>query len=201
MGPQRVHDAGTSCFLELAEASPGMIWMSDTEGRCTYVNPAWLEFRGTTLAQELGYGWADGIHPEDRARCERAVAMAIRSRSTIRLTYRVRSCRGTYHVIDDVGRPWYDPDGLFRGYLGAATMIYDDAITPDAAQRLSMLSVRERQVLELVAHGWATKQIADHLGISYKTADSHRTHILRKLNLHKAPSLVRFAFRAGLIAG
>ena len=62
-----------------------------------------------------------------------------------------------------------------------------------------MLSSRERQVLQLVAEGKTTKEIASVLGISIKTADSHRARIMRKLDIHDTAGLVRFAIRRGLI--
>ena len=61
------------------------------------------------------------------------------------------------------------------------------------------LSVREREVLQLVAEGKTTKEVAQVLGISAKTADSHRTRIRRKLDIHETASLVRHAIRLGLI--
>jgi two-component system response regulator NreC len=61
------------------------------------------------------------------------------------------------------------------------------------------LSSRERQVLQLVAEGNTTKQIAAILGVSIKTADSHRARIMRKLDIHDTAGLVRFAIRRGLI--
>jgi len=61
------------------------------------------------------------------------------------------------------------------------------------------LSPRERQVLQLVAEGKSTKEIAGLLGISIKTAESHRTRIMEKLDLHETASLVRYAIRQGLI--
>jgi DNA-binding NarL/FixJ family response regulator len=61
------------------------------------------------------------------------------------------------------------------------------------------LTDRERQVLQLVAEGMTTKQIADVLGLSAKTADSHRTRIMQKLEIHETASLVRYAIRRGLI--
>jgi len=61
------------------------------------------------------------------------------------------------------------------------------------------LSTRERQVLQLVAEGKTTKQIAAILSLSVKTADSHRTRIMKKLDIHETASLVRYAIRRGLI--
>jgi DNA-binding NarL/FixJ family response regulator len=61
------------------------------------------------------------------------------------------------------------------------------------------LSVRERQVLQLVGEGHSTKKIAILLGISVKTADTHRTKVMEKLDIHQTAGLVRYAIRNGLI--
>ena len=61
------------------------------------------------------------------------------------------------------------------------------------------LSARERQVLQLIAEGKSTKEAANVLGISYKTADSHRSRLMEKLDIHETASLVRYAIRQGLI--
>jgi DNA-binding NarL/FixJ family response regulator len=62
------------------------------------------------------------------------------------------------------------------------------------------LTLREREVLQLIAEGQRTKQIATRLGISVKTAESHRTRIMKKLDVHDTASLVRYAIRRGLIS-
>lgn len=62
-----------------------------------------------------------------------------------------------------------------------------------------VLGNRERQVLQLVAEGKTTKDIAGVLGISTKTAESHRSHIMQKLEIHNTAGLVRYAIRRGLI--
>jgi len=61
------------------------------------------------------------------------------------------------------------------------------------------LSPREREVLQLVAEGKTTKEIAGVLNISVKTAESHRMHIMSKLDIHETAGLVRYAIRRGLI--
>ena len=61
------------------------------------------------------------------------------------------------------------------------------------------LSVRERQVLQLVSEGKSTKDVAVQLGISVKTAESHRSRLMKKLDIHEIASLVRYAIRRGLI--
>jgi DNA-binding NarL/FixJ family response regulator len=61
------------------------------------------------------------------------------------------------------------------------------------------LSIRERQVLQLIAEGKSTKDVASLLGISVKTAESHRSRLMKKLDIHETASLVRYAVRRGLI--
>lgn len=61
------------------------------------------------------------------------------------------------------------------------------------------LSSRERQVLQLIAEGKSTKDVASLLGISTKTAESHRSRLMKKLDIHETASLVRYAMRRGLI--
>jgi two-component system, NarL family, response regulator NreC len=62
------------------------------------------------------------------------------------------------------------------------------------------LSSRERQVLQLVAEGKTTKEVASVLGISAKTASAHRERLMKKLDVHETAGLVRYAIRMGLIA-
>lgn len=61
------------------------------------------------------------------------------------------------------------------------------------------LSIRERQVLQLIAEGKSTRDVASLLGISVKTAESHRTKLMQKLDIHELASLVRYAIRRGLV--
>jgi len=67
------------------------------------------------------------------------------------------------------------------------------------AGRASELTDRQRQVLRLVAAGLSTREIAAELGVSIKTADTHRAKLMEKLDLHKASALVRYAIREGIV--
>ena len=60
------------------------------------------------------------------------------------------------------------------------------------------LSPRERQVLQLIAEGKRTREVADLLGVSVKTAESHRTNIMRKLGISQTAGLVRYALQQGI---
>ncbi|HNK46353.1 MAG TPA: response regulator transcription factor [Pseudomonadota bacterium] len=88
-------------------------------------------------------------------------------------------------------------------FLGAelAAIVSPAASLPDAPEDdLERLTPREREVLQLVAEGQTNRQIASRLGLSPKTVDSHRTNLMRKLGLHDAQGVTRFAVRRGLIS-
>ncbi len=63
-----------------------------------------------------------------------------------------------------------------------------------------LLTDREREILQLVAEGKTNKEIANTLGLSLYTVDTHRTHILQKLNLHSVPEVILYAVRKGIIS-
>ena len=62
-----------------------------------------------------------------------------------------------------------------------------------------ILTKRERQILQLIAESHSTRAIAEKLSISVKTAENHRTNLMRKLDLHDVASLTRYAINNGLI--
>ena len=87
-----------------------------------------------------------------------------------------------------------------RVYLspGIAQLVVD-AYRHKTRPETDPLTFREREVLQLIAEGQRTKQIAVLLGISVKTAESHRTRIMAKLDVHETANLVRYAIRRGLV--
>jgi DNA-binding NarL/FixJ family response regulator len=61
------------------------------------------------------------------------------------------------------------------------------------------LSMRQREILQLIAEGQTTKDIAQRLNLSVKTVETHRSQLMERLDIHDVPGLVRFAMRVGLI--
>jgi two-component system, NarL family, response regulator NreC len=74
-----------------------------------------------------------------------------------------------------------------------------EALLSKTARPTDPLTSRERQVLQLISEGKSTKDVACLLGISAKTAESHRARLMHKLDIHETASLVRYAIRRGLI--
>ena len=104
-----------------------------------------------------------------------------------------QGCDDLVHAIEEVrgGRLYVSP--------GASQAIVD-ACASHPATAGSHLTPRERQVLQLVGEGKSTKQIAEVLHISVKTAEFHRGRLMKKLNVHDTANLVRYAIREGWIA-
>src|ERR1700733_12355225 len=69
-----------------------------------------------------------------------------------------------------------------------------------AEDTYELLTTREREVLQLVAEGQSNKEVANLLNLSLYTVETHRTHILQKLNLHSVPELILYAVRKGIIS-
>jgi len=81
---------------------------------------------------------------------------------------------------------------------GIAVSLVDALLDKDEPSAKE-LTARERQILQLIAESKSTKQIARILDISYKTAESHRSRLMKKLDIHETAGLVRYAVRRGLV--
>jgi len=182
-------------FRHLVDQAPFMLWASGPDTLCTFFNRPWLEFRGRSMEQEVGNGWFEGVHPEDRQRWLEAYQRAFEVRQAFFLEFRLRRADGQYRWIRGSGITQYTREGKFQGYIGSCVEIPE----PQRALPPNPLTAREVQVLALVADGKSTKEIAALLNISYKTADSHRSRIMEKLGVHETASLVRYAVRQGIV--
>ena len=105
-------------YLTLSNSGEALIWTSGTDKLCNYFNLPWLAFTGRTLKQELGNGWAEGVHPEDLARCLEIYVNAFDQQEPFSMEYRLRHASGDYRWIIDKGTPRHDTRGAFLGYIG-----------------------------------------------------------------------------------
>jgi PAS domain S-box-containing protein len=112
-------------FQIMADAAPVLLWMSGTDGLCTYFNQSWLAFTGRTVEEEWGVGWAEGIHFEDFQRCMDTYVAAFNARKVFEMEYRLLRHDGEYRWILDRGTPRYGPGETFAGYIGSCIDITD----------------------------------------------------------------------------
>jgi len=107
-------------FRSMANSAPALIWMSGLDGRLNFFNKAWLDLTGRTLRQELGNGWAEGLHPEDFHRFFEKYDSSFSAREEFSMEHRLRKYDGEYSWIFNKGVPRFASDGTFLGYIGSA---------------------------------------------------------------------------------
>jgi PAS domain S-box-containing protein len=123
--------------LDVANAAPVLIWMSGTDSFCDYFNDPWLQFTGRSLDQELGNGWAEGVHPEDLQRCLEMYMAAFDRRESFEMEYRLRRHDGQYRWVYDKGVPRLNSNGGFAGFIGACTDITEHKLAEEALSSVS----------------------------------------------------------------
>jgi PAS domain S-box-containing protein len=112
-------------FRTMADGAPIMMWMAGVDKLCTDFNLGWLKFTGRSIEQELGNGWAEGVHPDDLQRCLKSYIEAFDARLPFTIEYRLRRHDSQYHWISDAGSPRFLADGSFAGYIGCCLDIHD----------------------------------------------------------------------------
>ncbi|MBA3022416.1 MAG: diguanylate cyclase [Sideroxydans sp.] len=105
-------------FRRMADHAPALIWLSDTRNMGIWYNKHWLDYTGRSMGQELGFGWLEGMHPEDRARSAAFCQTSFDARKKFEMEFRLRRADGKYAWIADVGVPRFDDSGEFLGYIG-----------------------------------------------------------------------------------
>lgn len=104
-------------FNSIANSSPPM-WLAGTDKSCYWFNKSWLEFRGRTLEEEQGDGWTRGVHPDDIEKCMRQYSENFDKRKDFLIEYRLMRYDGLYRWVLDRGKPRYDTEGNFLGFVG-----------------------------------------------------------------------------------
>ncbi|MEW6156956.1 MAG: PAS domain S-box protein [Verrucomicrobiota bacterium] len=155
MAEEALHES-KECFRIMTDTAPVLVWMTGTDGQCTYFNRAWMEYTGRTLKQELGLGWTEMLHPDDLQRCLDYFHSAFEAREKFNFEFRLRRSDKQYRWFLNTGIPRFTPQGAFAGYIGSCI---------DITERKQAEEMR-RQVLEdlevLVQERTANLKAANH---------------------------------------
>jgi PAS domain S-box-containing protein len=135
-------------FRLMADAAPVMIWMADTEMRCTWLNATWLAFVGRRLEEELRFGWIEHMHPDDVATNLERYTTAFRARLPVTMEYRLRRRDGEYRWILDHGVPLYRGEE-FAGYIGSCVDLSERVRAEEALRDADR---RKDEFLATLAH-------------------------------------------------
>jgi PAS domain S-box-containing protein len=124
-------------FRLMADNAPVLIWMSETNKLCTFFNRGWLNFTGRSMEQEMGNGWATGVHPDDLERCLSIFSEAFDTRADFEMEYRLRRYDGEYRWIVDYGVPRFGLNGVFCGYIGSCIDITERKLSEISLHKLT----------------------------------------------------------------
>jgi PAS domain S-box-containing protein len=132
-------------FRNMADHAPVMMWVTEPDGNCSYLNRAWYEFTGQSREEAEGLGWLDATHPDDKAEAERIFLEANAKAEAFRLEYRLRRADGVYRWAIDAASPRFGPDGGFLGYVGSVIDIDERRVAEDRLRFLAQLDEALRQ--------------------------------------------------------
>lgn len=124
-------------FRNMADHAPTMMWVTDAEARCMYLNRAWYEFTGQSEDEGEGFGWLDAVHPDDRGWSGKTFFSANANHEPFRLEYRLRRHDGNYRWAIDAASPRFGSEGEFLGYIGTVIDIDDRREMEDALRNTS----------------------------------------------------------------
>ena len=125
----------------MADSAPVLIWIAKPDRRAVWFSKMWLDFTGRALEDELGHGWVEAVHPDDRESCIEAQKAAFESRQSFSMEYRLQCSDGSYRYMLDHGAPRMSPTGRFLGFIGSCTDI-SERRQAEEALRLSRQMLR-----------------------------------------------------------
>lgn len=144
LAPEQEAGLSAADYRTLVEQSPILVWRADLTMGCDYFNARWLAFTGRRLDQEIGHGWAEGVHPEDLQRCLEIYTVSFAQREVFEMEYRLRRADGTYRWLFDRGAPYFGEDGAFLGFIGSCVDVTERV---EAQEALRVIQAREVRTL------------------------------------------------------
>ena len=112
-------------FRQLAESLPLLVWTCEPDGTCDYLSPQWVEYTGVPEAPQLGYGWLEAVHPEDRTRVMEVWSEAAAAGTSFDIEFRIRRHDGVFRWFKTRAVPQRNEAGRIVKWFGTNTDIDD----------------------------------------------------------------------------
>jgi len=122
-------------FRKMADTAPVMVWVSGRDTLWAFCNRAWLDFTGRKLEEEIGSGWSDSVHQDDRQRTLDQYLTAFDRREQFSNEFRLRRWDGEYRWIMNTGVPRFSGDQKFEGFIGSCVDITEHRLAEDILKR------------------------------------------------------------------
>lgn len=138
-------------FASLADATPVMIWMTNSDNLTFYFNKSWLDFTGRPMQDQLGTGWFKSVHPEDW-KVFNDLNTQFKNNEHYTCEYRLLRYDGVYRHILEIASPRLMPDGSFAGYMGSCLDITEMKEAQNELADKAKELVRSNEELEQFAY-------------------------------------------------
>lgn len=139
---QQVEDAlkaSEARYRELLECLPQLIWTSEADGACNYLSPQWESYTGIPAKNQLGVGWANQVHVDDRSQLTAQWKAGIASGKAFKLEFRIRGADRQYRWFQTQASPIRDSKGKLVSWLGTSTDVDDRKQAESMRARLSAI--------------------------------------------------------------
>jgi PAS domain S-box-containing protein len=191
---------------DVIDTIPAYVWSALPDGSVDFINRRWLEFSGFSLDQALGWGWADALHPEDRARLTEACRAGIASGDAVEAEARMRSADGQYRWLLFRIVPLHDRSGKIVKWYGKSMDIEDLKRAEGERERLHQFEADLAHINRVSMMGELAASVAHEVNQPLTGIVSNGSACLRLLagdtpNVEEAREAVSDMVRDGKRAG
>ena len=120
-----------SYFRSLTDTVPAIIWITEPDGSCTYLNKNWYSYTGQTEAEAKIFGWLDATHPDDKEETEKIFLEANAQQKPFIASYRLKVKNGGYRWAIDRGSPKFSEDGVYEGMIGTVVDVHEEKLAAE----------------------------------------------------------------------
>jgi PAS domain S-box-containing protein len=131
-------------FRKMTDTVPAIIWITEPDGSCSYLNKNWYSYTGQTEGEALGFGWLNATYPDDRKETERLFKQANADRQPFSALYRLRNKNGEYRWAIDSGSPKFSTTGEYEGMIGTVVDVHE---AKQADQRIKESEARYHRLI------------------------------------------------------
>ena len=131
----------------LGDSVPSLLYVTDKDGNCRFVNHRWVEFTGLSEVESLENRWMEVVHPADRPALKRSIDESVSAHRGTTGEIRLRRADGEYRQVNMISAPLFDEDGDFLGFVGTIT---DETARRRLAAKLEETSERLHAVVEAI---------------------------------------------------
>lgn len=136
-------------FRELVDSSPAMLWVTREDGYCTYLSKQWYEFTGRQTHLDLGLGWTENIHPDDKEGAGIEFMRCSEQRVQYEVMFRLRRKDGQYRWVIDKGNPRFSSQGQFEGFMGTVIDIHEQVLAEKNIEKIRERFLRVAKATDL----------------------------------------------------